>query len=199
MNKSLLIFLALFVTNILASTFRVEPNREQCFYEDVAANTKINGNFQVTKGGLLDIDVRVWSPEDSIIYTVDRRHEGKFSFTAVTPGTYRFCYGNFMSKMTPKLVQFNLENNDNSKVGFAKDSDLTPLEQSVINLSDELRAITEEQQYMKARERRHRSTTESTNSRVLWYSLLETIVLISVYFWEIFYLKRMFEKRRGSV
>eukprot|EP00792_Barthelona_sp_PAP020_P005108 TRINITY_DN2500_c0_g1_i1.p1 TRINITY_DN2500_c0_g1~~TRINITY_DN2500_c0_g1_i1.p1 ORF type:complete len:215 (-),score=61.70 TRINITY_DN2500_c0_g1_i1:59-661(-) len=200
MNKVALVFLSLFIAQSLALTFRVEPNREECFYEDVTAGTKVSGTYQVAQGGLLDIDVRVWSPEESMIYAADRRHDGEFSFTAVTPGTYRFCFGNHMSKMTPKLVQFHLHNDDDhTKGGFAKDSDLTPLEQSVINLRDELRAITEEQQYMKARERRHRNTTESTNARVLWYSFLEAIVLVCVSLWQIFYLRRMFEKRRTSV
>jgi len=48
---------------------------------------------------------------------------------------------------------------------------------------------------MWARERAARDTNESTNSRVMWYSILEAVVMFSLGFWQIMYLKSGFEKK----
>lgn len=39
------------------------------------------------------------------------------------------------------------------------------------------------------RERRHRNTAESTNSRVKWWSIFQAVVLFSVVAWQVYYLK----------
>jgi p24 family protein beta-1 len=70
---------------------------------------------------------------------------------------------------------------------------LSPLENSILLLSDGLHSVEEEQEYMKLRESVHRDTAESTNSRVMWYSLLEVWVLIALNVFQLYYLKRDFE------
>jgi len=49
---------------------------------------------------------------------------------------------------------------------------------------------------MKMREQTHRNTSESTNGRVLWWSVFECLLLIGMSCWQIFYLRRLFEVKR---
>lgn len=65
-----------------------------------------------------------------------------------------------------------------------------------MQLSEGLTAITNEQAYMRMRERVHRNTSESTNSRVVWWSAFEVIVLLAMSLWQIYYLRRFFEVKR---
>lgn len=50
---------------------------------------------------------------------------------------------------------------------------------------------------MVVREATHRMTAKSTKSRIVWWSLLETVVLIGVCLFQVYYLKRFFEVKRG--
>ena len=59
-----------------------------------------------------------------------------------------------------------------------------------------MRTIKDDQQYIITRERVHRDTAESTNSRVVWWSIFQLLVLGGVCYWQIYYLKHFFEVKR---
>jgi hypothetical protein len=75
---------------------------------------------------------------------------------------------------------------------------LSPLENSVISLSQGTGSIIDEVKYMTIRERSARNTNESTNARVLWWSIFETLVLISFSVWKMFYLRGFLESKGSS-
>jgi hypothetical protein len=55
---------------------------------------------------------------------------------------------------------------------------------------------TKEQNYQRYREERFRATSESTNQRVLWWSLAQLIVLVIAGFWQMRHLKGFFEAKK---
>lgn len=82
---------------------------------------------------------------------------------------------------------------------YISDEDLdanNPLLGKVRQLHDTISKVKHEQEYFVARERIHRNTAESTNDRVKWWSILQTVILVSVCVFQIFYLKRLFEVKR---
>lgn len=66
---------------------------------------------------------------------------------------------------------------------------VAPIEREIRQLSAGLTSVKDEQEYIVVRERAHRNTAESTNSRVKWWSVLQTVVLFSVVAWQVYYLK----------
>lgn len=46
------------------------------------------------------------------------------------------------------------------------------------------------------REERFRSVSESTNQRVLWWSIIQTIILVTTGFWQMRHLKSFFEAKK---
>merc|ERR1712188_223081 len=130
---------------------------------------------------------KILGPDDREIYQGKREKEGKYFF--------KFCFSNRMSTLTPKTVVMDI------KVGkqmeqpgdnFVEDQ-LTP---AIMQLADGISSIAAEEKYMRQREMVHRDTAESTNSRVLWWSILETVSLVAMSSFQIFYLRRSFEVRR---
>lgn len=66
---------------------------------------------------------------------------------------------------------------------------VAPIEREIRKLAAGLVSVKDEQEYIVVREKTHRNTAESTNSRVKWWSVLQAIVLFSVVAWQVYYLK----------
>lgn len=66
---------------------------------------------------------------------------------------------------------------------------VAPIEREIRTFAIALTAVKDEQEYIVVRERTHRNTAESTNSRVKWWSILQALVLFSVVAWQVYYLK----------
>lgn len=60
-------------------------------------------------------------------------------------------------------------------------------------MSDLLAQIKDEQGYIVIRERTHRNTAESTNSRVKWWNLFVIGVVIGESIFQVWWLRRFFE------
>jgi len=69
---------------------------------------------------------------------------------------------------------------------------VAPIEREIRQLAAGLASVKDEQEYIVVREKVHRNTAESTNSRVKWWSILQAIVLFSVVGWQVYYLKVRF-------
>lgn len=54
-----LLLIALGLARCSALIFDVAAHAEECFFEDMLANNKLQGSFEVISGGFLDIDVQV--------------------------------------------------------------------------------------------------------------------------------------------
>eukprot|EP01116_Phalansterium_solitarium_P021867 TRINITY_DN6997_c0_g2_i1.p2 TRINITY_DN6997_c0_g2~~TRINITY_DN6997_c0_g2_i1.p2 ORF type:complete len:204 (+),score=59.51 TRINITY_DN6997_c0_g2_i1:155-766(+) len=181
-------------------SFNVDATTEECFYEDVQVGQTIGIMFQVTQGGFLDIDIQLKAPDGRIVYNAEKQTEGKYSFVAHVDGEYSFCFSNRMSTLTPKVVSFIATLGDEPQQPKGpRPADLDPLDQAVQTLAEGIRAMEGDQEYMKMRERVHRNTNESTNSRVIWWSFFEVAALTALSLWEIYYVKRLFEIKRVGV
>ncbi|XP_043938168.1 transmembrane emp24 domain-containing protein 4 [Protopterus annectens] len=77
----------------------------------------------------------------------------------------------------------------------AKDK-LTELQLRARQLLDQVEQIQKEQNYQRYREERFRMTSESTNQRVLWWSITQTIILILTGIWQMRHLKSFFEAKK---
>ena len=178
--------------------FEIEAHKEQCFYEQIKVETSVGLRFQVIAGGFLDVDVKIVGPDGLVIYSGDRENEGKISFFAESSGTFSFCFSNKMSTLTPKSVLLNLHIGDDPSAAAsnpATKEHLNPLENSILSLSDAVNAVVEEQEYMRIRERVHHEVSENTSSRVVWWTLFETVWLICLAVWQIYSLRRVFGKK----
>ena len=48
-------------------------------------------------------------PGGNSLYAGERESNGKFTLNADNDGVYKYCFGNKMSSMTPKMVMFSME------------------------------------------------------------------------------------------
>ncbi len=58
--------------------------------------------------------------------------------------------------------------------------------------------VKDEQSYIVVRERTHRNTAESTNSRIKWWSIFQLIIIAGQGVFQVWWLKRFFEVRHQT-
>lgn len=115
---------------------------------------------------------------------------GDFSFEAKHDGKYTYCFGNEHWGASSKEVSFNVHG-----VVYVSEADAPqdPLEVEVRKLSELLEMVKDEQSYIVVRERTHRNTAESTNSRVKWWNLFVIGVVLGESVFQVWWLRRFFE------
>ncbi|KAL0217015.1 hypothetical protein RCL1_007498 [Eukaryota sp. TZLM3-RCL] len=197
MRLSLVLLLLLVCLHANAFMFKIEPTKRECFYEEVTKNQPITGSFQVTANTQLEIDFEIIDPNGATIISSERKADDNFFIQAPSDGIYQFCFRNQMTTKVTKLVTFVVKIGSEQTDDFAKKEHLTPIEESMSRMRELLEEVIQEQHYMKARERVHRSTTESTNDRVLWWSMFEILAVVVFSLGQIFYLRKLMERKPG--
>ncbi|KAF8897261.1 supernatant protein factor C-terminal domain-containing protein [Infundibulicybe gibba] len=185
----------LFIIPALVSAHLIEvvAGKKECFFEDLHEHDKMTVTYQVGGGGHLDIDFWLSDPETRVLGKHVRQSTGSISITAEKNGRHEYCFSNQMSAIADKMVSFNVH----GVIYVAEDADVVaPIEREIRSLANGLTAVKDEQEYIVVREKTHRNTAESTNSRVKWWSILQAIVLFSVVAWQVYYLQSFFEVKR---
>ena len=73
---------------------------------------------------------------------------------------------------------------------------MTALAALVTEFSVGVATMVDHQSYMRQREEHHRDMTESTNAKVLWWTIGESTVLLILALWQIVYIRKFFEVKR---
>ncbi|KAH7923589.1 hypothetical protein BV22DRAFT_1113316 [Leucogyrophana mollusca] len=183
-----------------ALTTAIAANERLCFYADVdKAGEKIGFYFAVQSGGSFDIDFDVIDPNDKVLLDGQRERQGDYVLTANTVGEYSFCFENDMSTLTEKLVDFDImvesepRREAPAKVGSMADH-TSALEESIFRLNGMLMNIRRTQRIFHTRERRGFSLVTSTQNRLFWYGVFESVGVIGMAVLQVYILQTFFTK-----
>ena len=111
---------------------------------------------------------------------------GKFAFTTDDYDVYEIC---FLSRVPPNIrgqrheIYLNVKHGVEAKnyEGLGDANKLKPLEVELKRLEDLSLSIVQDFAYMRQREEEMRDTNESTNSRVLYFSIFSMCCLLGKY------------------
>ncbi|XP_050396748.1 transmembrane emp24 domain-containing protein eca isoform X2 [Patella vulgata] len=210
-------FISLFSLIILISNtsglyFHIGETQKKCFIEEIPDETMVVGKYKVQafdpsvkdympSAPGIGMLVEVRDPEDKIIMSRTYAAEGRFTFTSHSAGEHVVClHSNSTAWFSAGQLRVHLD----IQVGEhavdyqqiqAKDK-LSELQLRVRQLLDQVEQITKEQNYQRYREERFRQTSESTNQRVLWWSIVQTVILLVTGFWQMRHLKSFFEAKK---
>ncbi|EGN97483.1 hypothetical protein SERLA73DRAFT_139720 [Serpula lacrymans var. lacrymans S7.3] len=183
-----------------ALTTAISANERLCFYADVdKTGEKIGFYFAVQSGGSFDIDFDIKDPNDKVILDGTRERQGDYVLTANTVGEYSFCFENDMSTLTEKLVDFDImvetepRREAPAKAGQVSDH-TSALEESIFRLNGNLLNIKRTQKYFHTRENRGFSLVKSTQSRLFWYAVFESLGVIGMAVLQVYILQTFFTK-----
>ena len=162
--------------------------------------------------------------DDTVIHTQVAEIEGRFAFSSEEGGLYQICLQVEKNATTLKKtggwgwrgggaqLASGLSKEKQGKYRFhlsvdvgvhardyntvMKKEHLSELEVEVLKLTDRVKDISRELAYQNRREEAFRSTSESTNSRVVWWSVLQMCVMIASAVFQSRHLQRFFESKK---
>ncbi|KAK7737479.1 p24 complex component [Cytospora paraplurivora] len=195
--SSLLLAAGLF-TSALAHNIQLPAHGRECFHEVLHRDDKMTVSFQVGDrefGGAGNLEIDFWITNPNGQYEVNEKStsNGDHSFEARHDGKYTYCFGNEHWGSSSKEVSFNVHG-----IVYISESEAAqdPLESEVRKLSEVLSQVKDEQSYIVVRERTHRNTAESTNSRVKWWNIFIIGVVVGESVFQVWWLRRFFEVKR---
>ncbi|KAK6754768.1 hypothetical protein RB195_013639 [Necator americanus] len=208
---SRLLVLVCVLTTCNALYFHIAETEKKCFIEEIPDETMVTGNYKVqlydpnTKGygdyPNIGMHVEVKDPEDKVVLSKLYTSEGKFTFTSHLPGEHVIClYSNSTAWFSGAQLRVHLDiqagDHAQDYQQIATKDKLNELQLRIRQLLDQVEQITKEQNYQRYREERFRQTSESTNQRVLWWSVGQTLVLVLTGAWQMRHLKGFFEAKK---
>lgn len=136
------------------------------------------------------LTIQVVTPNGQVVVEKHNIDHGDETLRALSSGRYQYCFSNEKTSRVDLDVSFNIHGVVYIDVN---DPSADTLEYAVRRLNQLTSDVKAEQSYLVIRERTHRNTAESTNSRVKWWSVFQIMMVIANSFFQIYYLKRFFE------
>lgn len=170
-------------------------NGYECFFEEVKEGTECSLEFAPITGADPQIDTFLEDPKGEMIYSVKRKDYDLHKFKANITGVYRFCFSNVYDfTIGNNLVYFDFVNGVDS---YFSDLDgqhkaLTQLETSTLSIHENLNVIQRYQNFHRVKEANGRLAADSLRERVMWWSVGQSVIIISVGIAQVFVLRRFF-------
>lgn len=148
-----------------------------------------------TEGTGLGLQIEVRDPNEAILLSKTYGKEGRIAVTSHMAGDHTICLSSNDTSLDGSMkVHLDI------KIGgraidydlVSKKEKLTSLQLQLRKIQDLIQQIQKEQDYQRTRETRFRSTSESTNWRVLFFAFVQTVILIAVGVYQVKHLKFFF-------
>ncbi|KAK3006846.1 hypothetical protein RJ639_016579 [Escallonia herrerae] len=176
----------------------------KCVSEEIHNNVVVLADYVVISEdhthATPTVSTKVTSPYGNTIHQKENVTHGQFAFTTHEAGNYLACF--WVDGHNPGGGDISI--NIDWKTGIAaKDWESVARKEKIEGVELELRklegaveAIHENLLYLKSREAEMRTVSETTNSRVAWFSIMSLGVCIAASLAQLWHLKRYFQKKK---
>ncbi|CAO1424305.1 unnamed protein product [Diamesa serratosioi] len=200
-TQLILVVISYLCCTIGAIRFHLSPNSQKCLKDEMQANQIIVGEYEISgaPGQIVDYEIR--DTKQHILSKKEDISRGKFSFTSEVYDAYELCFHSKVPNNQRGVVQeisVNVKKGIETKSyeGIGEAAKLKPLEVDLKKLEDLSDAIVQDFALMRKREEEMRDTNESTNNRVLFFSIFGMCCLLGLATWQVLYLRRFFKAKK---
>ena len=171
---------------------------EQCVREMVSQGANIVGSYVVESGGYMEGDAVVTDAAGKALYEAQRRKEDHFQLVAREHGEITLCFGNTKGDRSAKVVEFHLHTEEEQLVDdkMAKIEHVEAVNRRLLRLADNVYAFKQAYDIIEVESSVQEAAAESTERRLFWCSLVESVVLVCMNVWQIRYMLSFFEVKR---
>ncbi|KAF7273945.1 transmembrane emp24 domain-containing protein bai [Rhynchophorus ferrugineus] len=190
-----------FILSVQSIMWNLAPNTQKCLKEELQGNVLVLVDFEVSEQPGQTVDYIVTDSKGHILAKRQEIGKGKFSFNTESFDVYEICFISHVldkQKGINQLVTLVTKHGVEAKnyENYAEAANLKPMEVELKRLEDLSNAIVQDFALMRKREEEMRDTNESTNSRVLYFSVFSMFCLLALATWQVFYLKRYFKAKK---
>jgi len=147
------------------------------------------------------LSIKLFDPNEKVVKQFEDVSEGDYGFTAEVGGDYKAC---FFAAQIPAEDRAKHRVSLEWKSGvaattwgkIAKETDVDVFTKSLRRLEADLIEVHETMLELRKLEADMRDKNEATNSRVVWMGLISLVVCVGLAFWQIFYLKAFFKRKK---
>ncbi|XP_072025926.1 transmembrane emp24 domain-containing protein 1-like isoform X2 [Amphiura filiformis] len=187
-------------------TIIVPAGRRECFNQHIREGQTFDFEFQVIEGGDMDINFILRTPSNRAMATEARKQEGIYTYDTKETGEYLFCFDNSFSRMSEKIVYFDIEldyddqdEEVNSPAWFDMagtlqeyDISIDEIQTSLDIVKEHLRKAQQHQRMWRNIEFRDRYVAERNYERVAFWSILTCVVMITTFIVQVFMIRSLF-------
>ncbi|KAJ3382149.1 hypothetical protein HDU92_004911 [Lobulomyces angularis] len=189
------------------------PHERVCFYtEAIKVGEKLAFYFAVQTGGSFDVDFDIVGPRGNLIESGTKERQRDLVFAAREIGEHSFCFSNLMSTFAEKVIDFDVtsehETDDNHPSQLpnplqtvSKDQakkDLSSSENSANRIDILLNNFQRDQKFYRTRENRNLNTVKSTETRIFWFAVGESFLMILMACFQVYIIQNFFTKSTKS-
>lgn len=199
-------FLGLFlITAASALHFYLPDGSDHCFLLDYPVNTVILGKYN-----LLDrpsdpaqqqcVQMTVTNPNNMVISQRFITVDGKFSIAIQDLGKHRLCLRPVGSWVTSRKVRFDLSldtgNDDIDHDHIASKGDVMHLHEIALQVIERSSEVIKQQEHNRGREEEFQSASDLVHGRVLWFTIIQTSIIVIAGVWQIVSLRSFILSRK---
>ncbi|CCD26436.1 Erp2p NDAI_0H02620 [Naumovozyma dairenensis CBS 421] len=175
----------------------LSPFTTECLYYDLLKDDDtLVVSYQVLTGGNFEIDFEITAPDGSKLVEEKQKKYSDFLLKSFGLGQYSFCFTNSYGTNVKK-VEVTLEMEKKIDSSDINNEDMIAYN-AVEEIERNLNKITKTMNYLRAREWRNMSTVNSTESRLIWLSLLVIGVTVGINILEAFIIQFFFNGRQRN-
>ena len=176
-------------------TIEIPPRSEEEFFTVIdIVPTEIRGYWFLFSTLDKSMDFHITSPQNQVIFERNSAKEAIFSITAERSGIYTFNFKN-TKVMSSHIVTFAYHSG-NSTSSVLTSEHLTPVEKNLMWAERAVKDFQVDSQFTQLRQESHFKTVASANRNVFWFSLIESVGIVLVTAWQIYYIKNLLDNRR---
>ena len=176
-------------------TFEIAARGEEAFFEIIdVSNTIIRGAWFLSSGDSRDIDFAIYNPLQVAIFERKGKKEGIFYIESTGQGIYVFKFKNNKVMKSHTITFTFIIGNSTSQL--LQSEHLTPVEENLVKIQKGIKDFQVDHQFAQLRQETHYKTVASASANVLWFSIFESIGIVGVTAWQIYYIKKLLDNRR---
>ncbi|TAQ90218.1 hypothetical protein B7494_g1494 [Chlorociboria aeruginascens] len=219
--QSILSFLSLSALLIPVQSlyFYIDGTTPKCFFEELPKDTLVVGHYTAEE---YDENKKEWAKHDglnvfiSVDEVFDNDHRvvsqkgssaGRFTFSAADSGDHRICFTpsstsgstGWLSALHPMggvKLTLDLAIGETSAIESTDKGKIQDIVRRVKDLNGRLQDIRREQVFQREREAEFRDQSESTNTRVVRWTMIQLVVLGITCAWQLSHLRSFFIKQK---
>ncbi|CAR23398.1 GOLD domain-containing protein [Lachancea thermotolerans] len=185
----------------------------RCFHKELPKNTLLQGKYSVqTYDDKAKAYVTPSRDQLSVVVEVeeifDDNHrvmnqklaaQSEFTFNAHDSGEHKICIQpqstGWLAKVKTK-VDIEFQTGSDASLDSKGKNTMQSLQSKIKVLNDRVEEIRREQELVREREAMFRDVSESANSRAMWWTVFQVVVLAGTCAWQLRHLRTFFVKQK---